>query len=125
MAEDDQFAVDTSVSPGRVLGGEAKDESADLVRCRWSSWSSRGLCPVFGDASLPSQQGVGCDDPASSCLARECGGDGTKESSVVVGEFCRSICRRSTPSWWRNTMSSRSLDRPERTERWARAAMRR
>ena len=27
----------------------------------------------------------------------------------------RSTCRRSTVSWWRNTMISRSLERPERT----------
>ena len=27
----------------------------------------------------------------------------------------RSICRRSTASWWRNTMISRSLERPDRT----------
>ena len=27
----------------------------------------------------------------------------------------RSTCRRSTPSWWRNTMISRSFERPDRT----------
>ena len=35
-----------------------------------------------------------------------------RSASVSAG---RSICRRSTASWWRNTMISRSFERPERT----------
>ena len=65
MAETCEFAVDAAVAPSRVLGGEAEDESADLVRGWWPSWPSGGLCPVTGDAApIPSEQSVGCDDPA-------------------------------------------------------------
>ena len=35
-----------------------------------------------------------------------------RSASVSSG---RSICRRSTASWWRNTMISRSFERPEHT----------
>ena len=35
-----------------------------------------------------------------------------RSASVSPG---RSTCRRSTPSWWRNTMISRSFERPDRT----------
>ena len=85
MAEAGEFAVDAAVAPGRVLVGEAQDESADLVRGRWASWSSGGLCPVFGDALLvPSEQGVGCDDLACSVWTGECGGDRAEQGPVVV-----------------------------------------
>ena len=67
MAEAGQSDVDAAVAPGRVLGGEAQDESTDLDRCRWASRSSGGMCPVTGDAAtVPSQHGVGCDVPACS-----------------------------------------------------------
>ena len=35
-----------------------------------------------------------------------------RSASVISG---RSTCRRSTPSWWRKTMISRSFERPDRT----------
>jgi hypothetical protein len=67
VAEAGEFAVDAAVAPGRVLVGEAQDESADLVRGRWASWSSRAMGPVFGYVALvSSEEGVGCDDPACS-----------------------------------------------------------
>jgi hypothetical protein len=50
MTEDREFAVVAAVAPGRVLGGEAQDESADLDRGRWASRSSRVVCPVTDDA---------------------------------------------------------------------------
>jgi len=85
VAEAGQFAVDASVAPGRVLGGEAENESADLDRRRWASRSSRGMCPVTGDAaSMPSEQGVGRDDPACSSWAGERGGDGAEQGPVAV-----------------------------------------
>ncbi len=43
-------------------------------------------------------------------------------SSLSAG---RSIWRRNTASWWRSTMISRSLERPERTARRASMVMRR
>ena len=126
MAEADQFAVDAAVAPGRVLGGEAEDEVADLVGGSWASWPSRGMGPVFGDASaVPSQEGVGCDDPAlASCAgsAAAMAPSSVRSSSLMAG---LSICRRRIESWWRSTMISRSLERPERTASLVRLAMRR
>ena len=85
VAEAGQFAVDAAVAPGWVLGGEAEDESPDLVRGRWASRSSRGMCPVSGDVSaVPSEEGVGGDDPACSLWAGERGGDGAEQGSVGV-----------------------------------------
>jgi hypothetical protein len=87
VAEARDFAVDAAVAPGRVLGGEAEEESADLGRGWWASWSSGALCPVSGDASaMPSEEGVGCDDPACSLGAGERGGDRSKQRAVVVVE---------------------------------------
>ena len=43
MAEADEFAVDSAVAPGRVLGREAQDESANLSVSGWSSRSSSGV----------------------------------------------------------------------------------
>ncbi len=64
-SEAGEIAVDSSVAPSRIIGSEAKDELSDIDRCCWSSWASGGLCPVQGDASsVPSQEGVGGDEPA-------------------------------------------------------------
>jgi hypothetical protein len=91
MAEARQFAMDASLAPGRVLGREAKDESADLVRDRWASRSSRGVCPVSGDAlAVPSKESVGGDEPACSSWAGERGSDGAEQGSVGVVE-CGSV----------------------------------
>ena len=54
---------------------------------RWASRSSRGMCPASGDAfAVPSEEGVGGDDPAGSPWAGECGCDRAEHSSVVVVE---------------------------------------
>ncbi|MCP4961666.1 MAG: hypothetical protein GY925_20665 [Actinomycetia bacterium] len=91
MAEAREFAVDAAVAPGRVFGGEAEDESADLDQGWWSSWSSGGMCPVAGDAAtVPSQKCVWGDDPVCSLWAGERGGDGAEQGSVVVVE-CGSV----------------------------------
>ena len=83
VAEAREFAVDASVAPGRVLGGEAKHESAELDRGGWSSWSSSGLGPVAGDAlAVPAQQGVGGDEPAVSARGRGGGGAGGTRRST-------------------------------------------
>ena len=85
MAEAGQLALDAAVAPGWVLGGEAEDESSEFDRCWWATWSSVELCPGAGDAaSVPSEEGVGCDDPAVPSLAGERNGDGAEQGSVVV-----------------------------------------
>ena len=88
MAEADEFAVDAPVAPGRVLGGEAHDQSAELDRRLVVVRVARvGLGPVAGDASaVPAQQRVGCDDPAVAAWAGERGGDRAEQGPVVVVE---------------------------------------
>ena len=103
-AEAGEFAVDASVAPGRVLGGEAEDESSGLVRCRWASRSPVGLCPVFGDAaSVLSEEGVGGDDPAGSSWpgsAAAMAPSRLRSASLIAGS---AFWRRKTASWWRRT----------------------
>ena len=76
--------------------------------CRRPSrgWSGR-MCQrnsVSGVTSRPARLGRG----SAAAIAS------SRLGSVSVSSG-RSTCRRSTVSWWRNTMISRSLERPERT----------
>ena len=88
VAEASEFAVDASVSPGRVLVGEAHDQLTQLCAGGWPTGGSGWrLGPVFGDSSaVPSQQRLGRDDPAVAELAGECGRDRAEHGPVVVGE---------------------------------------
>jgi hypothetical protein len=91
VAEAREFAVDPALAPGRILGGEAQDESADLDRGWWSSWFSVWLGPVVGDSpAMPSEEGVGGDEPAGSTTPGECGCDRAEQRLVAVVE-CRSV----------------------------------
>ena len=91
MAEADDFAMDSSVAPGRVLGCEANDESADLDGSGWPSRPSCGLRPVAGDsAAMPAQERVGRDEPAIAAVSGECGGDRAEQGPVLISE-CRSV----------------------------------
>jgi hypothetical protein len=113
-----------------MAGGDVNERqdvmAAELVRGWWVSWSSGGMGPVFGYVSLvPSEVGVGCDDPACSVWAGSAAAIAPSRvwsSSLTTGWL---VWRRKTVSWWRSTMISRSLERPERTARRARMAMRR
>ena len=86
VAEADEFAVDPSVAPCRVLGRETHDQSAQLDSGWWSARTSSGrLGPVPGDAlAVPAQQGFGCHDPALAQSAGECRGDRPEKRPVVV-----------------------------------------
>ena len=85
VAEVCEFAVDTSVAPGRVLAGKAEDESSDLDFRWWSTWSSVGLCPVASNASsVPTQECVWGDEPAVSSWPRERGSDDAEQDPVVI-----------------------------------------
>ena len=87
VAEADEFVVDASVAPGRILGREAEDELADLGGGGWSSGASVGLCPAASDAlSVPSQEGFGGDGPAGGFGPGECGSDGAQQGPVVIAE---------------------------------------
>lgn len=62
------------VAPGRILGRETDDESAEFDRRLWSSWSSVGLSPVAGDPHVdPRQIRQPSDDPGGG-VAVEAGG---------------------------------------------------
>ena len=64
VAEADEFAVDTPVAPGRVLGIETEDQSTKLGWCGWSTGSGLWwLGPVAGDeATVPAEHGGGLHD---------------------------------------------------------------
>ena len=86
VSEADELAVDASVSPRWVLGGEAQDQPAKLDGRWWSTgrpaWQ---MGPMPGDASaVPAQQRVGGDDPALAEPVGECCGDHGAQGSVVV-----------------------------------------
>jgi hypothetical protein len=45
------------------------------------------MCPVTGDASsVPSEQSVGCDEPAGSAWPGECGCDHSEQGPVSIVE---------------------------------------
>lgn len=85
VAEADEFALDASMPPGRVVLGESHDQSADLGT-RWrSSRVSAALGPVAGDSStVPSQQRLGSHDPALAESAGEYSGNSAEQGPVVV-----------------------------------------
>lgn len=80
--------MDASVSPRRVLGGEAHDQLAQLDDGWWRTWATRGrLGPVPGDPlAVPAQQRLGRDDPAVAESAGERRGDRCEQGAVVVAE---------------------------------------
>ena len=82
----------------------------DGGRCGWVQCPTmRRRCQrnsVSGVTSHPARLGRGSAAAIAPSKVRS--------ASVSSG---RSTCRRSTPSWWRNTMISRSFERRERTAR--------
>lgn len=86
VAEADEFAVDASMSQGRIVLGQAHHQAADLGRGRWSSGATLWwLGPVQGDASsMPSQQRFWCHDPALVTRARQCSSDRAEQCPIVV-----------------------------------------
>jgi len=67
VAEPDEFTVDSSASPGRVLPRQLEHQIADGPRGRWSSWSSSRIGPAARDQlGVPAQQGAGRDDPVQA-----------------------------------------------------------
>ena len=63
-------------------------------------------------APVLTQQRVGGDQPPGSARSRERGRNRSEQGPVAVGELGSVDL---SASWWRNTMISRSLERPERT----------
>ena len=88
---------------GRVSGTHRPGGRCGWVQCR-AMRRRRQRNSVSGVTSHPARVGRG--SAAAIAASR------LRSVSVSSG---RSTCRRSTVSWWRNTMISRSLERPERT----------
>jgi hypothetical protein len=109
------FAVAISITNRRITTAVAGRPGR---RGRWVQWrATRCRCQrnnVSGVTSQPVRVGRGS---ASATAASN-----DRSSSVTCG---RSTLRLSTASWWRNTMISRSLARPDRTASRARPAIRR
>jgi hypothetical protein len=58
VAEAGEFAVDASISPGGILGGQADDEGAQAGGDGWSTGLGRLSGPAAGDElAVPAQDG--------------------------------------------------------------------
>jgi len=86
VPEADEFPVDASVSPRRVLGGQAHDQSAKPDGRWWSTGTPTWrMGPMPGNASaVPAQQRVGGDDPAVAEPAGERGCDRPEQGPIVI-----------------------------------------
>ena len=63
VAEAGEFAVDASVSPGGVLGGQAHDQGAEASGDGGSTGSGRLGGPAAGDElAVPAQDRGRCDE---------------------------------------------------------------
>jgi hypothetical protein len=71
MSQPDQFALDASVSPGRILLSQAQHKVMDLVAEGWAAglvW----IGSLLGDqAAVPGQQRSRGDDPMPTQLVGE------------------------------------------------------
>jgi len=71
MAELEQLALDSLVSPAVVLGGDPLDERGDLG-ADWRPSRPVGVGPLAGDqAAVPPQDGARGDQPVRSQRSRE------------------------------------------------------
>ena len=85
VAETDEFAVDAAVSPGRVLGRHVDDEEPDCGVGGRSTGCLAWLGPASCDASaVPTQEGVGCNEPSLAAWSGECLSDGAQQRPVVI-----------------------------------------
>ena len=64
MAESDQFALNASVAPVRVLVGHPQHQGAEGLWGGWAAGLSSWVGPAAGDeVGVPAQQGSGCQAP--------------------------------------------------------------
>ena len=94
----DTFGVDIAAASPAEGGGDARIPAGELGTHLHEPRSRPGV------TSHPARLGRASAAAIAPSKVRS--------ASVSSG---RSICRRSTASWWRNTMISRSFQRPERT----------
>ena len=87
VTETSKLAGDAAVAPGGVVGGHLDDETTQLHRSAGPPGRPAGLSPVAGhSASVPTQQGLWCDEPASSPPSRQGRRDRTQQGPVLIGE---------------------------------------
>ena len=87
MTETDQFAVDAAISPRRVVGRHLDHKSAQRYGCGWTSWWSVRLGPVTCDSTaMPTQEGVGCYQPACPSRWRHGLSDRAEQAPIIIGD---------------------------------------
>jgi hypothetical protein len=60
VAKADEFNVDASVAPGRVLPSHSQHQGSDRLWGGWAAWLSLGVGPAAGDeVGVPAQKGSG------------------------------------------------------------------
>ena len=83
IAEADEFTVDASITPGRVLRGQADRQGTEAGGDRWSAGSGGLGGPVARNESLVSAQDRrGGDEQPESAASREQSGQGGDQGSV-------------------------------------------
>ena len=87
VTEADEFTGDAAVAPRGIVGGHLDDEATQLHRGAGPAGRPAGLGPVAGDSvSVPTQQGLWCDEPASSLRARQGRRNSAQQGSVLLRE---------------------------------------
>ena len=87
VTETDELAGDAAVAPCGVADSHLDDETTQLHRGAGPDGRPAGLGPVAGDsASVPTQQGLWRDEPASSLRSGQGRRDRTEQGPVLVGE---------------------------------------
>ena len=70
-----------------LAGGDVDDEATHLHRGAGPPGRPAGLGPVAGDsASMPTQQGLWCNEPAGSLRSGQGRRDGAEQGPILVGE---------------------------------------
>ena len=83
VAESGEFAVDASISPAGVLGGQAEDQGTDARGDGRSAGSGRWDGPAAGDQlAVPAQDGGRGDEQAEASASGEESGEGADQGSV-------------------------------------------
>jgi hypothetical protein len=86
VAEAGEFAVDPSISPGGVLGGQAHDQGTQASGDGRSTGPDRLGGPAAGDQlAVPAQDGGRCDEQPEGSAGRKQSGEGGDQGAVGPG----------------------------------------
>jgi hypothetical protein len=126
-AEFHELAVDTAVSPQRILRRQADDKAGDARACRRRSGLRRLLVPYFPAASLRCQASsvAGVTGRTSAQRPRGTSRASAANQARSAGSYrTRPACRRSTAFSCRSISSSASFARPPWNTRTTRPSTR-